>query len=97
MPYLITKTERCGRCGGTGYVLEPLGGVIAVEEPCPDCDGQGSIRIEARLEEALLMLLPWALAEIDRREQLAREEFAALEDLEEMEDLEEGENESLPY
>lgn len=44
--------------------------------------------MKTRLEQALLILLPWVLGEIERREQLAREEAdaAAL-----LEDLEQGE------
>lgn len=58
------------------------------EEPCPECEGQGHIETRVRLEQALLILLPWVLGEIERREQLAREEAdaAAL-----LEDLEQGE------
>jgi hypothetical protein len=63
--------------------------IPAEEEPCPDCEGLGSIRAEVGLEEALMAILPRALAEIDRREQLAREEADAAAMLADFEPLEE--------
>lgn len=64
MPYYLTKVERCERCNGSGYVQHPPD----EEETCPECEGQGSIRTEARFEDALREWLPWALNEIEERE-----------------------------
>ncbi|GIV82179.1 MAG: hypothetical protein KatS3mg051_1533 [Anaerolineae bacterium] len=51
--------------------------IPAEQEECPDCEGFGVIRAEVGLEEALMAVLPRALAEIDRLEQLALQEADA--------------------
>jgi Ribonuclease G/E len=62
--------------------------IPAEEEPCPECEGLGALRSEARLEEALRELLPQLLAEAEARERASLEaaDAAAL-----LEDLEQGE------
>lgn len=79
MPYLITKTERCGRCDGAGYLQYPAWGRHWIEqtEPCPDCGGLGSVRTEAPFEEALRECLPKILGEIEARERMGLEVAAA--------------------
>jgi DnaJ-class molecular chaperone len=49
--YSCFERRRCTRCGGTGY--EDLRSIPDEKEPCPDCEGLGSIRAEVDLEEEL--------------------------------------------
>lgn len=80
--FFVIELGQCEHCKGTGKVI---GGLVGDQPPCPVCIGSGRALAYTNLEEALLTLLPWVLGEIERREQLAREEAdaaALLEDLE---------------